>query len=291
MSKSWKQAWNSLPRYDFSFYGRIHRKDYHKPVWEKQSGGADLEEKIDKFVKSVDEVLLPLRDHKTIIQCFRLSVTLCDDKYASCIDNWMKLANRNHMETLYLNLINMEKVKRYVLPKTAFSVGSLAKLTLKGCKLLGDYFGDNMNKFICLRKLTLLSVEVDDLTVKKILCFCALLEEFTQSWCMKAEFVHIGYAPKLKKAILNGVKRIKIEAPNLEELYCRGHPTIIGRLDSDSFACSNVKKNEHKEISFTSEELSRDLPIPPVANFEHLKLYNVRVQTMQDYTALLDGSL
>ncbi|KAL0010763.1 hypothetical protein SO802_005871 [Lithocarpus litseifolius] len=209
----------------------------------------------------------------------------------------------------------MEKVKRYVLPKTTFSVGSLAKLTLKGCKLLGDYFGDNMNKFICLRKLTQLSVEVDDLTVKKILCCCPLLEEFTQSWCMKAEFVHIGYAPKLKKAILNGVKRIKIEAPNLEQLYCRGHPTIynwkiglssiLAALSSFFFfvrlplslllhilsLCLLEGPCVPPKRSFTSEELSRDLPIPAVAIVEHLKLYNVRVQTMQDNTALLDGLL
>ena len=191
LSKTWRRAWNSVHRSDFTFSYYCNRI-----VLEKR--GAEF----SKFVKSVDEALLPLREHKTIIQCFRLSMTVCDDKYAPCIDNWMELANRNHMETLYLDLTRMGRVKSYVLPKTTFSVGSLAKLTLKDCILLVDYFGDNMNKFICLRKLTLESVEVDDLTVKKILCCCPLLEEFTLSWCMKAEFVHIGYALKLKTAML-----------------------------------------------------------------------------------------
>ena len=244
LSKTWRRAWNSVHRSDFTFSYYCNRI-----VLEKR--GAEF----SKFVKSVDEALLPLREHKTIIQCFRLSMTVCDDKYAPCIDNWMELANRNHMETLYLDLTRMGRVKSYVLPKTTFSVGSLAELTLKGCILLVDYFGDNMNKFICLRKLTLESVEVDDLTVKKILCCCPLLEEFTLSWCMKAEFVHIGYAPKLKTAMLYGIKRIKIEAPNLEQLYCSRLWRPAGELYLDSFDCNNVKTLYIRLFKFSKQLL------------------------------------
>ena len=43
------------------------------------------------------------------------------------------------------------------------------------------------------------------------------------------------------------------------------------------------------QISFTPEELRKDLPIPPIATVEHLELGNVPL--MQDYTALLDGLL
>ncbi|XP_050289927.1 F-box/LRR-repeat protein At3g26922-like [Quercus robur] len=332
LSKSWKQVWNSLPRYDFTFCDGTYY----------DNSPAHFEKKIEKFVRSVNEDLLPLREHKTtiqIVQQFRLRMTLCHHKYASRIDNWIKLANRNLMESLYLELTSMNKVGRYVLPKTTFFVESLAELTLKGCKVLGNYFGDDMIKSIYLRKLTLERVDVNYLTITKILRCCPLLEEFTQSnCCVKAKRVHINYAPKLKKAKLYGVKKIKIEAPNLEELYCRGDP---GRLDSDSFACNNVKKLKISmfetsklfedlnskfplletldlqfydsklkissdrlkslsllcpnkqlpmlQISFSPEELSKDLPIPPIATVEHLELGNVPI--MQDYTALLDGLL
>ena len=254
LSKSWKQVWNSLPRYDFTFCDGTYY----------DNSPAHFEKKIEKFVRSVDEDLLPLREHKTriqIVQQFRLRMTLCHHKYASRIDNWIELADRNLMESLYLELTSMNKVGRYVLPKTTFFVESLAELTLKGCKVLRKYFGDDMIKSIYLRKLTLERVDVHYLTITKILRCCPLLEEFTQSnCCVKAKRVHINYAPKLKKAKLYGVKKIKIEAPNLEELYCRGDP---GRLDSDSFACNNVKKLKISmfETSKLFEDLNSKFPL------------------------------
>ncbi|XP_075665365.1 putative F-box/FBD/LRR-repeat protein At5g56810 [Castanea sativa] len=243
LSKSWKQVWNSLPRYDFKFCDGTYY----------DNSPAHFEKKIEKFVRSVDEDLLPLHEHRTtiqIVQQFRLRMTLCHHKYASCIDNWIELANWNHSE-----------------------------LTLKGCKVLGNDFGDDMIKSIYLRKLTLERVDVDYLTITKILHCCPSLEDFTQSnCCVKAKRVHINYAPKLKKAKLYGVKKIKIEAPNLEELYCRGDP---GRLDSDSFACNNVKKL--KISMFETSKLFEDLNSKfPLLETLDLQFYDSKLKISSD---------
>ncbi|KAL0010760.1 hypothetical protein SO802_005868 [Lithocarpus litseifolius] len=85
------------------------------------------------------------------------------------------------------------------------------------------------------------------------------------------------FEKKIEKSVRNIMESLYLELTSMDKAE-RGDP---GRLDSDSFACNN--------ISFTPEELSKDLPIPPIATVEHLELGNVPI--MQDYTALLDGLL
>ena len=244
LSMTWRQAWNSLPRSDFRFSSR---NSYYSYVSEEEK--AEFVEETGQFIKSVDEALLPLREQKKIIQRFSLNMSLCDAIYDSCIDNWIELVNGNHIETLDLDILSMIHVKNYVLPQKTFSVESLVKLSLSGCKLESNYFSYNM-KPICLRELTLCFVEIDSHTIMKILRCCPLLEVFVLDLCMKIRpVVHLVNVPKLKKAKLYGISWVGVEAPNLEVFHCE---RFIGKLDN--IACSKVKKLKLK--SFESKQIS-----------------------------------
>ncbi|KAL4625894.1 hypothetical protein ACB092_05G058200 [Castanea dentata] len=226
LSMTWRQAWNSLPRSDSDSQEK-----------------AEFVEKTEQFIKSVDEALLPLREQKKIIQRFSLRMNLCDAIYDSCIDNWIELVHGNHIETLDVDILSMIHVKNYVLPQKTFSVESLVKLSLSGCKLESDNFSYNM-KPICLRELTLRFVEIDPHTIMKILRCCPLLEVFVLDLCMKKRsFVHLVNVPKLKKAKLYGISWVRVEAPNLEVFHCE---RFIGKLDN--IACSKVKKLKLKSV-------------------------------------------
>lgn len=227
---------------------------------------AKLVEETEKFIKSVDEALLTLREHKKIIQSFSLNMRLCSSIYDSCIDNWIELVNRNHIQTLDLEIRSMIFMKKYlefsyifygqkyVLPQKTFSAESLVKLSLSGCKLESDYFSDNMRP-ICLRELTLRYMEIDTHTITKILRCCRLLEVFVLKFCMYVRSivrrinVPIVKFPKLKKAKLYGISWISVEAPNLEVFHCE---KFIGELVNGAY--SKVKKLKIK--SFQSKHKS-----------------------------------
>lgn len=238
LSMTWRQAWNSLPRSDFRFSSPNSSYSF---VSEEEK--AEFVEKTEQFIKSVDEALLPLREQKKIIQRFSLRMNLCDAIYDSCIDSWIELVNGNHIETLDLDILSMIHVKNYVLPQKTFSVESLVKLSLSGCKLESDYFSYNM-KPICLRELTLRFVEIDSHTIMKILRCCPLLEVFVLDLFLKMRsFVHLVNVPKLKKAKLYGISWVRVEAPNLEVFHCE---RFIGKLDN--IACSKLKKLKLKSV-------------------------------------------
>uniref|UniRef100_A0A7N2LP20 F-box/LRR-repeat protein 15/At3g58940/PEG3-like LRR domain-containing protein n=1 Tax=Quercus lobata TaxID=97700 RepID=A0A7N2LP20_QUELO len=208
LSMTWRWAWNSLPKSGFRFSSR---SSYYSFVLEEEK--AEFVEETEQFIKSVDEALLPLREQKKIIRRFSLTMNLCDATYDSCIDNWIELVNGNHIETLDLDILSMIHEKNYVLPQKTFSVESLVKLSLSGCKLESDYLSHNM-KPICLRELTLRFVEIDSHTIMKILRCCPLLEVWD-----------------------------RVEAPNLEVFHCE---RFIGKLDN--IACSKVKKLKLKSV-------------------------------------------
>uniref|UniRef100_A0A2N9IJ03 F-box domain-containing protein n=1 Tax=Fagus sylvatica TaxID=28930 RepID=A0A2N9IJ03_FAGSY len=231
LSKSWLQAWNSLPRFDLKHSDVTHYDPFNL------SNGEEVD-----------------IDHE-------------------------EMFSKNHVQTLDLDIRSKDNVKAYALPQTTFGVGSLAVLSLKGekCKLDKNYFSYDM-KSICLRELSLDEVDVDSLTIKKILKCCPLLEALTITMCTKVKRVELVNVPKLKKANVQGVNKLRIEAPNLEKLNCSGDLAPI--LNPNSIACNN--------ISFTSEELSKD-QLPPLSSLENLVLE--RVPPMQDYTALVDGLL
>ena len=262
LSMTWRQAWNSLPRSDFRFSSR---NSYYSYVSEEEK--AEFVEETGQFIKSVDEALFPLREQKKIIQRFSLNMSLCDAIYDSCIDNWIELVNGNHIETLDLGILSMIHVKNYVLPQKTFSVESLVKLSLSGCKLESDYFSYNM-KPICLRELTLRFVEIDAHTIMKILRCCPLLEVFVLDLCMKMRsVVHLVNVPKLKKAKLYGISWDRVEAPNLEVFHCE---RFIGKLDN--IACSKVKKLKLKSVE------SKQISIPDINyKFPFLETLYLRV--------------
>ncbi|KAK4590885.1 hypothetical protein RGQ29_021184 [Quercus rubra] len=244
---------------DFTF-----SNTYDRYVLKEQK--AKLVEETEKFIKSVDEALLTLREHKKIIQSFSLNMRLCSSIYDSCIDNWIELVNRNHIQTLDLEIRSMIFMKKYlefsyifygqkyVLPQKTFSAESLVKLSLSGCKLESDYFSDNMRP-ICLRELTLRYMEIDTHTITKILRCCRLLEVFVLKFCMYVRSivrrinVPIVKFPKLKKAKLYGISWISVEAPNLEVFHCE---KFIGELVNGAY--SKVKKLKIK--SFQSKHIS-----------------------------------
>ena len=270
LSKSWLQAWNSLPRFDLKHSDVTHYDPFN--LFNGEEVDIDHEEMFSKFAKSVDETLLPLQLYKAIIPLFKLRVTVWHDKYASRIDNWLELAYRNHVQTLDLNIRSKDNVKAYALPQTTFGVGSLAVLSLKGekCKLDKNYFSYDM-KFICLRELSLDEVDVDSLTIKKILKCCPLLEALTIIMCTKVKRVELVNVPKLKKANVQGVNKLRIEAPNLEKLNCSGDLAPI--LNPNSIACNNVKEIEIASFYLTKKMIREFDSKFPLLETLHLGIF------------------
>ena len=68
--------------------------------------------------------------------------------------------------------------------------------------------------------------------------------------------------PKLKKAYLRNVQKIRIEAPALRTLYCEGW--IRAKLDLNFIACNNAKELEIKGFRLTKkffQELNSKFPL------------------------------
>uniref|UniRef100_A0A2N9IM40 Uncharacterized protein n=1 Tax=Fagus sylvatica TaxID=28930 RepID=A0A2N9IM40_FAGSY len=132
---------------------------------------------------------------------------------------------------------------------------------LEECGLVeGSQFRDLGSHELLSLELSLDEVDVDSLTIKKILKCCPLLEALTITMCTKVKRVELVNVPKLKKANVQGVNKLRIEAPNLEKLNCSGDLAPI--LNPNSIACNN-KKTIHRNISQGPENVEESWSSTP----------------------------
>nr|POE85920.1 putative fbd-associated f-box protein [Quercus suber] len=220
----------------------------------------------EEFVNRVDEALVILKEQKILVREFKLRMKVRDTIDASCIDNWMQLLMKNHIKKLDLGIEGQENIKSYTLPRTIFEEMDVYPSEWKG--------------------------------VQKLLSCCPSLEALTVDTSPRSYIgrckssLQLVNVPKLKKAYLRNVQKIRIEAPALRTLYCEGW--IRAKLDLNLIAYLAVLFNS-KDIDVSIHRLKRyevDLneeSIPPRPNIKHLMLSNVPI--LEDYTALIDGLL
>ncbi|KAL0010239.1 hypothetical protein SO802_005347 [Lithocarpus litseifolius] len=104
--------------------------------------------------------------------------------------------------------------------------------------------------------------------VQKHLSCCPSLEALTVDMSPRSYIgrckssLQLVNVPKLKKAYLRNVQKIRIEAPALRTLYCEGW--IRAKLDLNLIACNNVKELEIKGFRLTKkffQELNSKFPL------------------------------
>nr|POF19202.1 hypothetical protein CFP56_68253 [Quercus suber] len=225
----------------------------------------------EEFVNRVDEALVILKEQKVLVREFKLRMKVRDTIDASCIDNWMQLLMKNHIKKLGLGIEGQENIKSYTLPRTIFGAEALTVLKLRGCKLVDSLFRDNNEMFTVLRELSIEEMDVypsEWKRVQKLLSYCPSLEALTVDMSprsyigrCKSSFQLVN-VPKLKKAYLRNVQKIRIEAPALRTLYCEGW--IRAKLDLNLIACNNVKELEIKGFRLTKkffQDLNSKFPL------------------------------
>ena len=136
---------------------------------------------------------------------------------------------------------------------------------------MDSLFGDNNEKFTVLRELSIEEMDVypsEWKRVQKLLSCCPLLEALTVDMSPRSYIgrckssLQLVNVPKLKKAYLRNVQKIRIEAPPLRTLYCEGW--IRAKLDLNLIACNNVKELEIKGFRLTKkffQELNSKFPL------------------------------
>lgn len=216
LSKTWQRAWISLPMCDFSCVQFcLSRQQYETK----------------EFVNRVDEALVILKEKKVLVREFKSRMEVRDTIHASCIYNWMQLLIKNHIKKLDLGIEGQENIKSYTMPRTIFGAEALTVLKFRGCKLVDSLFGDNNEKFTVLLELTIEEMDIypsEWKRVQKLLSCCPSLEALTVDMSPRSYIgrckssLQLVNFPKLKKAYLRNVQKIKIEAPALRTLYCEG---------------------------------------------------------------------
>lgn len=141
------------------------------------------------------------------------------------------ITHKKSHKKLDLGIEGQENIKSYTMPRTIFGAEALTVLKLRGCKLVDSLFGDNNEKFTVLLELTIEEMDIypsEWKRVQKLLSCCPSLEALTVDMSQRSYIgrckssLQLVNVPKLKKAYLRNVQKIKIEAPALRTLYCEG---------------------------------------------------------------------
>ncbi|KAJ7951678.1 F-box family protein [Quillaja saponaria] len=217
LSKTWQQAWNSLPICTFRFDEQFLEENSLLHVGKQK----ETEEERERFLSHVNESLSILREKKVVVECFQLDLPLCITFYAPYIDQWISLVTRNCVQELDIHVPSYDTCLRnfvsYTLPKTTFAAKSLFTLHLTGCKLVKELFSDD-TKFLCLQQLSLVNVYLEDEVVQKLLSCCPSIHTFTLHHCRKLTFLQLCNLPKLKKVNVQGfISRMQVDLPRASE--------------------------------------------------------------------------
>ncbi|MED6185425.1 hypothetical protein PIB30_056956 [Stylosanthes scabra] len=218
---------------------------------------------IDKVIDYVGRRLLRLCDRGLAIKEFKLVMDYVDHEYmAHHLDLWLKMAIESGCEVLQLHLpgavlgAEYSQDKFYDLPLNVVESKSLTKLELNGRIRVDQAFLTHSIKLYSVRKLKLCSLLfTHDGIMDHLISHCPVIEDLTVTNCDVYNPLSIGNPPvfrfnkvnslflhglhKLKKAYVQGIQEVYIDAPNLEVLHFFHHsptnPLTSFKLNLDSF--------------------------------------------------------
>ncbi|KAM3356914.1 hypothetical protein P3S68_023628 [Capsicum galapagoense] len=211
LSKTWLQAWSTLPNLEL-------KVDYP-----------------DNMKKVVDNVMERYRKEKIPIEKLELSQYHNDShEVFPLIDKWLDIALQNGVKYLIF------RVSKFSLPIfTILAAKSLRELVVWGCTLMPVSLSScvvmNCNS---LRKLSLSFVTLDESILQTLLNSCPLIVSFILKFCSGLEKIELRNLQKIKSVFIRICKnqRVKIEAPTLEVSYFG----LLKGLDVSEYDLSDV---------------------------------------------------
>ncbi|MED6156180.1 hypothetical protein PIB30_012195 [Stylosanthes scabra] len=254
LSKAWRETWCTFPILSICSYQFFRSQD----VTVENSHSL-----IDKVIDYVGRRLLSLRDRGLAIKEFKLMLDYVDNEYMSHhLDLWLKMAIESGCEVLQLCLhrgflgAEYSQDRFYDLPLSVTVSKSLIKLELTGGIRVDQAFLTHSIMLYSVRILTLCNlIFTRDGIIDHLISHCPLIEVLTVKYCVVYNPLSIGNPQvsrfnkvnslflhglhKLKRANVQGIKEVYIDAPNLEVLQffhrTSNHPNASFKLNLDGF--------------------------------------------------------
>ncbi|XP_054795473.1 F-box/LRR-repeat protein At3g58980-like [Prosopis cineraria] len=219
-SKTWRNVWTSLPVLNLNF-------DHDDDVVT-----------LDDFVASIDNVLSTLRSRSAIIEGFSLTMnphkeegSKLESKLESHLDDWLSLVMKIISRRSILGFLILRTMSFYTLPQSVFTLKSLVKLQLIGCKFppnisFADHDNDKKSRFHefnCLREITLEDVIARDDQIQDIVDHARdFLEKLTIKTHPPLKFLSLEFFSKLDFIEVNVKTLLLNHAMNLDTVILYG---------------------------------------------------------------------
>ncbi|XP_060182031.1 putative F-box/LRR-repeat protein At3g18150 [Lycium barbarum] len=193
LSKTWLQAWLTLPNLAFGV-----------------SSGESL--------TIVDKVTKRYRDGNIPIDRFELHNFTEPDGLFPLIDKWLGIALQNGVKDLVYRDVRYSS--SYPFPIFIFlAAESLRELVLTGCDLM--HISLSTSRLVnchSLRKLSLSCVHLDENMLQTLLISCPLIDTLIIEHCIGLNKIELRNLQKITSLTINIHRRVKIQAPTLEHL-------------------------------------------------------------------------
>ncbi|KAG5587546.1 hypothetical protein H5410_047980 [Solanum commersonii] len=202
LSKTWLQAWSTLPNLDFTIN-----------CWEGNT--------MSDYSQLVDTIMERYRKGKIPIERFELLENINDshkDFYFPLIDKWLDIALQNGVKDLFLEFTS------YPTPILTILAGkSLRELVLCYCTLMPVSLSSGVVNCNSLKKISLSHVTLDENTFDTLFNSCPLIVSFILEYCsgMTLRKIKSDSLKVLKIHHLYGIE--EIDAPNLVSLDYMGN--------------------------------------------------------------------
>ncbi|KAK4368856.1 hypothetical protein RND71_012648 [Anisodus tanguticus] len=246
LSKIWLQAWSTLPNLDF-------KVDYTKGK-----------------MKIVDNIMERYRDAKIPIEKFELSNSRSSGEVFPLINTWLDIALQNDVKNLVFRGLVFTLYPLTILKILATK--SLRELVLWACNLKCVSVSSGVANCDSLRKLSLLSVSLDENMLQTLLNSCPLMVSFIIKDCRELEKIELLNLQKIKLVSISKSRnqRVKIQTPTLEHLSYSGYLSD----ELDVIECQNLKYLDLLDISYmwTSDGFLQYL----ISRFQSLKVLKIQ---------------
>uniref|UniRef100_M1BML9 F-box family protein n=1 Tax=Solanum tuberosum TaxID=4113 RepID=M1BML9_SOLTU len=227
LSKTWLQAWLTLPKLVFTVL-----------CWEGWEG----------TTKIVDTIMERYEKGKIPIQKFELSLFFADSpELFHLVDKWLLIALQNGVKELVLHFTS------YRVPiLTILAAKSLSELVLHECILMPVSLSSGVVNYNSLRKISLSNVTLDENMLQTLLNSCPLIVSFILENCSGMKVLKIKSDSLKVLKIIQYYKICDIDAPNLVSLDYTGSEIPELNIARESSQLKNSKIILHCLPSFSS---------------------------------------
>ncbi|ESQ53560.1 hypothetical protein EUTSA_v10027555mg, partial [Eutrema salsugineum] len=180
--------------------------------------------------------------HYTALKMMHFHLYSSRQSHVSHMDKWIEFVMSRHVENLSLKLW----LDEYTLPDFFYISSSIKQLTLEYCDMI-----DRCSvAWTSLKNLSLLSCNLSDESMAKILSGCPILESLTLSKCDGFRFLDLSESVRLKTLVVDRNRCVKqIVAPHIHCLKLINSQLPCTVTDTSSLT------EAHLDIPFNSDEI------------------------------------